>query len=79
MVGVLDLSKRNLRRHYRRDLASLLMNGHNFINDVKIQRVIMTKIRHAKPDMSNTIEGDIDIDFLGVLTLTIDIELVTFE
>ena len=29
--------------------------------------------------MSNTIEGDIDIDFLGVLTLTIDIELVTFE
>ena len=31
------------------------------------------------PDMSNTIEGDIDIDFLGVLTLTIDIELVTFE
>ena len=30
-------------------------------------------------DMSNTIEGDIDIDFLGVLTLTIDIELVTFE
>ena len=30
-------------------------------------------------DMSNTVEGDIDIDFLGVLTLTIDIELVTFE
>ena len=32
-----------------------------------------------RADMSNTIEGDIDIDFLGVLTLTIDIELVTFE
>ena len=33
----------------------------------------------CQADMSNTIEGDIDIDFLGVLTLTIDIELVTFE
>ena len=30
-------------------------------------------------DMSNTIESDIDIDFLGVLTLTIDIELVISE
>ena len=29
------------------------------------------------PDMSNTIEGDIDIDFLGVLT--IDIKLATSE
>ena len=29
--------------------------------------------------MSNTIERDIDIDFLGVLTLTIDIELVISE
>ena len=36
-------------------------------------------IMRVRPDMSNTIEGDIDIDFLGVLTLTIDIELVTFE
>ena len=36
-------------------------------------------VKGTKADMSNTIEGDIDIDFLGVLTLTIDIELVTFE
>ena len=29
--------------------------------------------------MSNTFEGGIDIDFLRVLTLTIDIELVVLE
>ena len=29
--------------------------------------------------MSNVIEGAIDIDFLEVLTLTIDIELTIFE
>ena len=38
-----------------------------------------SSLKQLRPDMSNTIEGDIDIDFLGVLTLTIDIELVTFE
>ena len=31
------------------------------------------------PDMSNVIEGAIDIDFLEVLTLTIDIELTILE
>ena len=32
-----------------------------------------------RADMSNVIEGAIDIDFLEVLTLTIDIELTIFE
>ena len=30
-------------------------------------------------DMSNVIEGAIDINFLEILTLTIDIELTIFE
>ena len=33
----------------------------------------------CKPDMSNVIEGAIDIDFLEVLTLTIDIEFTILE
>ena len=35
--------------------------------------------KHSLPDMSNVIEGAIDIDFLEVLTLTIDIQLTIFE
>ena len=33
----------------------------------------------SQSDMSNVIEGAIDIDFLEVLTLTIDIELTILE
>ena len=41
--------------------------------------VLFTVFGTLRSDMSNEIEGAIDIDFLEVLTLTIDIELTILE
>ena len=56
------------RHNYHKE--DLGMSGHRGLLKFDVGRA---------PDMSNVIEGAIDIDFLEVLTLTIDIELTILE